>query len=52
MRNDKKSHMAKANKLFQERFNANSPNVQEEAFEYTDVPDINPRLTNLIQKGL
>jgi len=47
MSNDKKTHMAKANKLFQERLRAESANT-EEPKEMTVVPDINPSLTNLL----
>jgi len=46
---DKLKNMIQANKRFQERFNGESPNTQEEAFEYTPIRDANPQLTNLIQ---
>lgn len=48
-RRDKLKNMVKANKAFQERFNAEDPTFQEEAIVYTHVPDINPDLSKLLK---
>jgi hypothetical protein len=49
MSNDKKTRMAKANQKFQERLRYESKMAQDEGkVEKIEMPDINPRLTNLI----
>jgi hypothetical protein len=46
---DKIKNMVKVNKLFQERFNANDPTIQEKEIIYTYVPDIFPELSKLLK---
>lgn len=47
MSNDKKTHMAKANKTFQERLKLEKLD-SEKPKEITIVPDINPNLSSLL----
>jgi len=48
---DKLKNMIQANKRFQERFKKGSPNIQEDEIQYTIVPDIHPKLTQLLNNA-
>ncbi len=47
MRNDKKSHMVRANKLFQERINNEKVQINNEKVFH--IPDIHPQLSKLLK---